>query len=74
MIGSSTPGISADVLGADIRARTAAAEERHAVEAMTRELRTARGGARRAWRTALFAALRRRPGRRVGQLTHGSAA
>ena len=32
MIGSSTPGISAYVLGADIAARTRAAEERRPVE------------------------------------------
>ena len=73
MIGSSTPGISAYVLGADIAARTRAAEERRPVEAMAREARAARVEARRARRTARSIG-RRRHSRRLGHLTHGSTA
>lgn len=74
MIGSSTPGISAEAWGAELRARTDLAREHQPVAAMVRELRSARTEARRARRTAYVVRLGRRPARRVGRLTHGSAA
>ena len=70
MIGSTTPGISADVLGADIAARMRVAEARRPLEAMERELRAARVEARGARRLTAT----RRPRWRLGHVTHGSAA
>lgn len=52
MIGSSTPGISADVLRADMAARQRQAEQRQEATRLRRELRAAQREARRSLRAA----------------------
>ena len=74
MIGSSIPGMAADVMCADIAARIRVAEGRQAAAAMTRELRgrerrPVEPGALRA-----LAVLRRRFSWRVGQHPHDATA
>ena len=59
MIGSSTPGISGEVLRADMAARQRQAEQRREITRMRRELRAAQAEARRELRAAGIAVPRR---------------
>lgn len=70
MIGSTIPGLTADVMRADAAARLRVAEEGLGVAAMKRELRQARLTDRRARLSSRVAAVRRHSLWLGGQLTH----
>jgi hypothetical protein len=74
MTGSTMPGMTADVVLADIAARHAEAQERRPTAEMARELRAARREARRARRFPRLSVPRRRPAWLLGQLPHDSTA
>jgi hypothetical protein len=72
MIASSSPGMTLEVLKADVAARARAAEERRHLAAMTHELRSAGARTRRARRRRRLSALRGHLFPRLGHQRHDS--
>ena len=72
MIASRSPGMTLEVLKADVAARARAAEERRHLAAMTRELRSTGDHARRARRGGRLSALRDHLFPRLGHRRHDS--
>jgi hypothetical protein len=74
MTGSTIPGMTADVVHADIASRHREAQAHRPAAELAQELRAARREARRARRATRTRAPRRRTSWLLGQLTHDPAA